>query len=213
VAVVETAATDETEERVMQDAWRAYFELASGVTEASRKKATKVVKKLAGRGGATAEQLQALAVELVATSTANRESLSKLVRFEVDRALGAVGLATADEVAALTAKIRHLEAELRKAKANGGDPATATPSVNAVAPAKKVAKKTAATKAVAKKTVAKAAPAKAEPVNAEPVTAEPAVAPVAPAPPVKAAKKAAPAKKTAAKAAPRKAAGIAAGSA
>src|SRR5688572_13521820 len=93
---------------VMQDAWRAYFELASGVTEASRKKATKVVRKLVGKGGATAEQLQALAGELVATSAANRESLSKLVRFEVDRALGAVGLATADEVGTLTKRIRQL---------------------------------------------------------------------------------------------------------
>ena len=173
----------------MQDAWRAYFELASGVTEASRKKAEKVVKRLVGKGGATAGQLQALATELVATSAANRESLSKLVRFEVDRALDAVGLATADEVAALTAKIRRLEAELRQARAEAGDRAPA-----ATVAKKAVAKKTVAKKTVSKKAVAKAQPAKAEPAKAEPAKAAPAKAAKKTAPANKAAKKTAPAK-------------------
>jgi polyhydroxyalkanoate synthesis regulator phasin len=207
----------------MQDAWRAYFELASGVTEASRKKAEKVVKKLVGKGGATAGQLQALAGELVATSAANRDSLSKLVRFEVDRALDAIGLATADEVAALTAKIRRLEAELRQARADAGDGTPAAVAVNAVdaaAPAKTVAKKTVAKKAVAKKTVTKKTVAKAAPAKAEPATVAPAKAEPAKAAPTKAAKKAAPAKKaaapakkTAAKAAPSKASSAPAGEA
>ena len=83
----------------MQDAWRAYLELAMGLTEAPRKKAQDAVRRVVGQGGATAAQLQALAEELVSTGAANREALTKLVRFEVDRALGAVGLATADEVA------------------------------------------------------------------------------------------------------------------
>ncbi len=46
---------------------------------------------------------------------ANREALTKLVRFEVDRALGAVGLATADEVAELTRRVHDLERQLREA--------------------------------------------------------------------------------------------------
>jgi polyhydroxyalkanoate synthesis regulator phasin len=101
----------------MQDAWRAYLDLALGFTETSRKRATKVAKKLVGRGGATAEQLQSMAEDLLDTSMANREALVRLVRFELDRALGRVGLATADEVDQLTARVRELEEELREARA------------------------------------------------------------------------------------------------
>ncbi|MET8234343.1 hypothetical protein ABZS77_27095 [Micromonospora sp. NPDC005298] len=110
----------------MQDAWRAYLELAMGLAEAPRKKAQDVARRLVGSGGATAAQLQALGEELVSTGAANREALTKLVRFEVDRALGAVGLATADEVAELTRRVRDLERQLREARAV--EPATAPPA-------------------------------------------------------------------------------------
>ncbi|XTZ15634.1 phasin family protein [Micromonospora echinospora] len=138
----------------MQDAWRAYLELAMGLTEAPRKKAQDAVRRVVGSGGATAAQLQALAEELVATSAANRESLIKLVRFEVDRALGAVGLATADEVAELTRRVHELERQLREAR-SASEPTGAEPPTTTTV----VAKKTVAKKTVAKKTVARKAPA------------------------------------------------------
>ncbi|MEU9510571.1 hypothetical protein AB0D32_30305 [Micromonospora sp. NPDC048170] len=181
----------------MQDAWRAYLELAMGLTEAPRKKAQDAVRRLVGSGGATAVQLQTLAEELVSTGAANREALTKLVRFEVDRALGAVGLATADEVAELTRRVRELERQLRGAKATPGAPApagvaepshpvpagagpSAAPGAaepvapTSAAPVERpaVAKKALAKKAVAKKAVAKRAPsalAPAEGGEAEPV--------------------------------------------
>ncbi|MFI5837803.1 phasin family protein [Micromonospora sp. NPDC051300] len=128
----------------MQDAWRAYLELAMGLTEAPRKKAQDAVKRAVGQGGATAGQLQSLAEELVATGLANREALTKLVRFEVDRALGAVGLATADEVAELTRRVHDLERQLREAR-----------TVPAPAPAPAPATKAVAKKAVAKKAIAR----------------------------------------------------------
>ncbi|NJC13231.1 polyhydroxyalkanoate synthesis regulator phasin [Micromonospora profundi] len=118
----------------MQDAWRAYLELAMGLAEAPRKKAQDAVRRLVGSGGATAAQLQALGEELVTTGAANREALTKLVRFEVDRALGAVGLATADEVAELTRRVRDLERQLREARATeqtttpAAGPATESPA-------------------------------------------------------------------------------------
>ncbi|WP_026184331.1 phasin family protein [Salinispora vitiensis] len=99
----------------MQDAWRSYLALAMGLTEAPRRKAQETARRVVGAGGATAVQLQALAEELVSTSAANREALAKLVRFEVERALGAVGLATADEVTELTRRVRELERQLREA--------------------------------------------------------------------------------------------------
>src|SRR5215216_4379086 len=108
---------DDGRMQAMQDAWRAYLELALGLSEASRKKATKVAKDLLGKGGATAEQLQTVAEELVKTSAANREAITKLVRSELDRALGVVGLATAEEVGDLTSRVRDLEQQLQEAQA------------------------------------------------------------------------------------------------
>ncbi|MFI6236766.1 phasin family protein [Micromonospora sp. NPDC050784] len=164
----------------MQDAWRAYLELAMGLAEAPRKKAQDVARRLVGSGGATAAQLQALGEELVTTGAANREALTKLVRFEVDRALGAVGLATADEVAELTRRVHDLERQLREARsAEPADASTAGPTAppdksvaarpgtglvpsvgSAGAPVSApVAKKAVAKKAVAKKAIAKKAPA------------------------------------------------------
>ena len=159
----------------MQDAWRAYLELAMGLTEAPRKKAQDAVRRVMGSTGATAAQLQALADELRSTGAANREALTKLVRFEVERALGAVGLASADEVAELERRVLDLERRLRTvaapsgpttsggasspvsaATAAAGDvPAVGTPATAAAAPpSKALAKKAVAKKAVAKKAVA-----------------------------------------------------------
>ncbi|WP_430501247.1 phasin family protein [Micromonospora trifolii] len=160
----------------MQDAWRAYLELAMGLAEAPRKKAQDVARRLVGSGGATAAQLQALGEELVTTGAANREALTKLVRFEVDRALGAVGLATADEVAELTRRVHDLERQLREARSTepaagptpqpdptvaarpgtGLVPSDASAGAPVSAP---VAKKAVAKKAVAKKAIAKKPPA------------------------------------------------------
>ncbi|MGY3520930.1 hypothetical protein ACVMYR_32015 [Micromonospora sp. PTRAS2] len=166
----------------MQDAWRAYLGLAMGLTEAPRKKAQDVVRRVVGSGEATATQLQALAEELVSTGAANREALTKLVRFEVDRALGAVGLATADEVAELTRRVHELERQLREARTGPAEPAPQSPAPQASAPQPPaaepsaspapVAKKAVAKKAVAKKAVAKKAPATVSRTDSEAGAAE-----------------------------------------
>ncbi len=212
-----------------QDAWRAYLEMALGLTEASRKKATKAVKRALGKGGATAEQLQELAEELVKTSAANREAMTKLVRYELDRALGRVGLATAEEVSELTARVRQLEAELaeaRTARTSAGlapavepfdddegvritEPVVApVPEPGASEPLATVTPIASgagagARKAVAKKAVKKASPAKSATVPAE---ADVSMAPPPAAPPPAASSPPAPAKKAAKKAAAKKAA-------
>jgi polyhydroxyalkanoate synthesis regulator phasin len=211
----------------VQDAWRAYLELALGVTEASKKKAQKAAKRLVGRGGATAVQLQTMAEDLVTTSVANREALTKLVRYEVDRALGAVGLATAEEVAELTKRVHDLERQLQEAEARAvaatlasgaagtaaalsSEPApvdvpapTAAGTVATASVAQKsVAKKAVAKKAVAKKTVARKAVAKATVVSPPPATTGPVKAAPAGAGVKKVAKKAVAKKAVAKKAAP-----------
>ncbi|HIW64219.1 MAG TPA: hypothetical protein H9881_17340 [Candidatus Stackebrandtia excrementipullorum] len=154
----------------MQDAWRAYLELALGVTEASRKKATEVIRSLAEQSGAKVEDLQGMAEGLLTAGMANRESLTKLVRYELDRALGKVGLATTDEVEQLKEKVRALELQLRDAReqaaeaeqtavrasrdvASGG---TAEKSVKTASKKTTTAKKTTAKKAPAQKSTKKA---------------------------------------------------------
>jgi polyhydroxyalkanoate synthesis regulator phasin len=100
----------------MPDAWRAYLEMALGLTEAPRKRAQKVVGDVVNRGGATAAQLQGLVDDLLSAGMANREALTNIVRYEVDKALGVVGLATAEEVTELTTRVRDLERQLREAE-------------------------------------------------------------------------------------------------
>lgn len=157
----------------MQDAWRSYLAVAMGLTEAPRRKAQETARRLVGAGGATAVQLQAFAEELVSTSAANREALTKLVRFEVERAIGAVGLATADEVTELTRRVRELERQLREADPSPGRTVTAPGPAKQAVVKKTVTKKAAAKTTVAKKTVAKKAVAK-EASPGEPVTVRPA---------------------------------------
>jgi polyhydroxyalkanoate synthesis regulator phasin len=164
----------------VNDAVKGYLALASGLTEVTRQRATAAAKALVAQGEAAAGQVTALADDLLATSKSNREAVTALGRFERDVALGRVGLASAEEVTELNARVRSLEAELRRATgsaAASGDaaktgaaamrPASAPTAAKAVkTTAKKtpapnsVAKKAPAKKAAAKKAAAKKAPAK-----------------------------------------------------
>ncbi|WP_412542857.1 hypothetical protein R8Z50_10360 [Longispora sp. K20-0274] len=180
---------DLKEVAAVQDAVRAYLELALGLTEASKKKATKIAKKLVAESGAKAGQAQSVAEELITTSLANREAVGKLVRYELDRALGRVGLATAEEVAELTDRVQELERKLRAATASAGSApassgapastasvapaasaangavAKAAPAAGKAVPAKKAVKKTAAAKKAAATPVSSAAPAAKAPAR------------------------------------------------
>jgi polyhydroxyalkanoate synthesis regulator phasin len=147
----------------VKDALKGYLALAGGLTEVTRQRATAAAKALVAQGEATASQVTGLADDLISQSKSNRESLVALVKFEVDRALGRVGLASADEVTELTARVRTLEAQLREATkpgTPGAAKATAAPAKKAPAkgaPAKRAPQK----KAPAKKApVKKATPAK-----------------------------------------------------
>ncbi|HEY7225279.1 MAG TPA: hypothetical protein VH561_17030 [Micromonosporaceae bacterium] len=157
-------------------AWRTYLELATGLGDTSRKQARKVLKDLVGKGNATAEQLRALTGDLLAASSSNREALVRIVKVEVDRALGRIGLATMDEVNELTAQVRDLQRQLREARSTPAAPST-TRTASASPVVKKATRKAAtatpatasrATKAVkAPATRAtKATPAKATPARA-----------------------------------------------
>lgn len=151
----------------MNDAVKGYLALASGLTEVTRQRAAAAAKALVSQGGAAAGQATALADDLVAQSKSNREAVTALVRFEIDKALGRVGLASAEEVTELTARVRSLEAELRRVggTASGGEAIVKTgaaamqPASNPPA-AQAPVKKPAAKKSPAKKSPSKQGPAK-----------------------------------------------------
>jgi polyhydroxyalkanoate synthesis regulator phasin len=138
----------------MNDAVKGYLALASGLTEVTRQRAAAAAKALVAQGEVAASQVSAIADDILDQSKANREAVAALVRFEVDKALGRIGLASSEEVTELNAKIRALEAELRAAKGSATSPAKKAPAKKA--PAKKApAKKSAAKKAPAQKAPAK----------------------------------------------------------
>jgi polyhydroxyalkanoate synthesis regulator phasin len=127
------------------EALKNYLTLASGATSLTRQRAVDAARQLVAQGEATAGQVQTLATDLLATSRSNREALVNLVRGEVDRTLGRLGLATAEEVAALRARLRTLE--------GGGSTKTASAKRSASASkASKAARPAKATKKTAKKT-------------------------------------------------------------
>jgi polyhydroxyalkanoate synthesis regulator phasin len=103
-----------------------YLTLASGLTEVTRKRATAAAKALVAQGEATVEQVSGLAEEIVETSRSNRAALVNLMRYEIDRTLSRLGMATADEVTALRGRIAELERQLAEAQAASATPAEAT---------------------------------------------------------------------------------------
>ena len=166
------------------DALRGYVQLASGLTEVSRKKAEKAAKALLKQTGADTLTAKAseLADEIVATSKSNRQLLQAIVTNEVEGAVARLGFVRSEEVAALTRRVKVLESELAEAR----DGAAAAASDEPVDPfadvepepapaAKKVAaKKTPAKKAAVKRAPAKKAPAKKAPAKKAPVKQAPA---------------------------------------
>jgi polyhydroxyalkanoate synthesis regulator phasin len=139
----------------VRDALKSYLALASGLTDITRQRAVGAAKALVAQGEATAEQVTALAEDLLQQSRSNRAAVVALVKYEVDRGLGRVGLASGDEVAELSKRVRELEAQLRE---RGGPARSSAQPVARTSAVKKAAvKKAAAKKAVAKKAVGKKA--------------------------------------------------------
>ena len=144
---------------------RGYVQLASGLSEVTRARATEAAHGLLSlqgsgieTGGKLAVQVSALAEELLAAATANRHNLTALVRSEVDAAINRMGLVATEKLQESQAESARLRAEV-----------AALRSASSSAPAKKsVAKKSVAKKSVAKKSVAKktaATSAAAKPVT------------------------------------------------
>lgn len=98
----------------MRDAVKAYLTLAGSLTEVTRQRATAAARTLVQQGEATAEQVGQLVEDVLAQSRQNREAVSALVTYEVDRTLGRLGLASNDEVSQLLGRVRALEQQMRR---------------------------------------------------------------------------------------------------
>ncbi|MBB5963504.1 hypothetical protein [Planomonospora venezuelensis] len=98
-------------------------------------KATAIVRELlaSGENGLSqmSGQVDKLARELVSTGKANRDQLNELVRAEVDRLLGRLDLARAEDLDRLGSRIAELEARLA---AVGGRPASQAAAPQTAAP-------------------------------------------------------------------------------
>jgi hypothetical protein len=163
------------------DAMRGYVQLANGLTDVTKQRASQVAKQMVEQGGdlvgqavsaagtgEVARQIHAVAEDLLMTSRTNRDLLVGLIRSEVDRAVRRLGLVNADQMAAMAHVVERLQNQLDAAvafggaripgRASGGSAAKRPPDRTAAAPTS--AAKTSATKATAKKATAKKTTAK-----------------------------------------------------
>ena len=155
---------------------RAYLQFASGLSDLTRARAMEAAQGLltlpassVATGTKMASQASALADELLAAATANRSTLTTLVRDEVDVAMTRLGLVPVQKLEEVQAEAERLREEVARLRAVS--PAAVAPQgtvKKAAAPrstAKKAAaprgtaKKAAASKSTAKKAAAKAATA------------------------------------------------------
>jgi len=140
---------------------RGYVQLASGLTELTRARATEAANGLLSLQGAGMEsgsklavQVSALAEELLAAATANRHNLTALVRSEVDAAVNRIGLVPAEQLQDSQAEVAALRAELAALQASSSRGTATKKAATKKAATKKAATKKAATKKAATKKTA-----------------------------------------------------------
>ncbi len=103
---------------MVMDAVRGYVQLASGLGDVTRARATEIAKSLLAGGrdvpgpGAVKDQVSSLADEIMTQSKANRDLVLTVVRAEVERAVASLGFAASDEVGVLRRRVERLEDQL-----------------------------------------------------------------------------------------------------
>jgi hypothetical protein len=135
---------------------RGYIDLASGLGELTRARALEAAQGLLSlpasgiaTGSKVAGQAGALAEELLVTATANRSSLTELVRSEVAVAVTRLGLVSAQKLEEAQAESTRLRAEVARLRSIPAQ--TFTPK----SPAKKAAAPKSPVKRAAKATTAR----------------------------------------------------------
>jgi polyhydroxyalkanoate synthesis regulator phasin len=112
--------------------WKQLLEAGMQFTEMRRAQARRVAADLVAQGQLARDQVQSAVDEIVEMSRRRTEELREIVRSEVQRQLGSLGLATKEDLA-------RVERKLAKAPAKA--PAKKAPATKAEKPAKKKAAK------------------------------------------------------------------------
>lgn len=141
----------------MNKAWQKYLDMASGLTNVTRKRAEQVVRSLVKQGEIAADRTEKAVDELLSRSESNRKAVASIVRSETERAVGRLGLARQKDVEKLERKIDKLE---RQSGAGGSAAKKSGKKSTKKAAKKSSAAKRAARSTAAKKTAQRARPAK-----------------------------------------------------
>jgi len=130
----------------MREELKPYLDMANGLTEITRQRATEVAKALiaqgmalSAKGGASDNDVRDVADEVLSSVKANRDFLLELVQTEVAKATGAMGFVHTDELDSLRRHIERLERQVTTVKAQL---AALAKAAEAEAPKPKAAKKT-----------------------------------------------------------------------
>jgi polyhydroxyalkanoate synthesis regulator phasin len=117
--------------------WKRLLESGTQFTEMRRSQARALAADLVAQGHLARDQMTSAVEDLIEQSRQRREDLRKLIQHEVQRQLGAIGLATKADLAALERRLT------KTSRAAGKSPAKAAAKKPTKKPAKS-AKKTAA---------------------------------------------------------------------
>ena len=132
----------------MLEELKPYLDMANGLTEVNRQRATEVAKALiaqgmalSAKGEASDKDVRDVADEVLTSVKANREFLLDLVRTEVQKATGAMGFVHTDELDSLRRHIERLERQVTTVKAQLAELAKAAEAAEADEPKPKAKKK------------------------------------------------------------------------
>lgn len=147
----------------MNREWQKYLDMASGLRDATQKRAESVVRTLVKQGEIATDRAEKAVDELLARSEANRKAISSIVRSETEKAVERLGLVRQKDLKALERKVEKLE------RTGGGATSTAkksskkTTKAPPIKASKKATKKSAAAKRAARATAAKKTEKRARP--------------------------------------------------
>jgi polyhydroxyalkanoate synthesis regulator phasin len=135
--------------------WKQALEAGMQFTQMRRSQARAIANDLADKGQLARDQIASAVDDLVDMSKRRTDELGKIVQKEVQRQLGALGVATKSDIAALERRLAKATKETKRADRVRASGATTKKSAAKKSPTKKsAAKKPAAKKSAAKKSAA-----------------------------------------------------------
>lgn len=139
----------------MEKDWqKKYWGMASGLVEATQKRAEPVVRAMVKQGEIAAEKAEKAVDELLKASQSNRQALSALVRSETERAVERLGLVRRSDLRRLERKIEKLERQVGSSS-SGARKSTSKKTAKKSSAAKRSAGKKTAKKSAGKKSAGK----------------------------------------------------------